>query len=82
LAWRITFRRPLTVFIAGPPTIAVFCRLTSALPDTPFFLLNTHDFLQKLRILVRVRRVQICAHFAESDRSFRQSVTDAEMLHG
>jgi len=23
-----------------------------------------------------------CAHFAERDRSFRQSVTDAEMLHG
>jgi len=22
------------------------------------------------------------AHFAERDRSFRQSVTDAEMLHG
>jgi len=24
----------------------------------------------------------LAAHFAESDRSFRQSVTDAEMLHG
>jgi len=47
LAWRSTFRRPLTVFIAGPSTIAMFCRLTSALPDAPFFLLNTHDYLQK-----------------------------------
>jgi len=43
----ITRRRPLTVFIAGPPTIAVFRRLTPAIPETPFFLLNTHDFLQK-----------------------------------
>jgi hypothetical protein len=44
---RITPRRPLTVCIAGPSTIAVFRQLTSAIRDTPFILLNTHDFLQK-----------------------------------
>jgi len=42
--------------------------------------LETVGFLQDHRH--PARRQPEDAHFAERDRSFRQSVTDAEMLHG
>jgi len=48
LTIRITLSHPkLAEIIAGPSTIALSGRLTSAILATSFFLLNTHDFLQK-----------------------------------